>query len=152
MSVCVYVSLLHGAMFLSVSCDCAISWSNTFCICNLRKALVSLHFFLNFWLSLPGKQANCFSLGASWAPKTKLLGAQPKTKEPRIWHKMKLISIPYGIAKHLLYLNLKSKTLKICIPLNIYNVNSIWNQLNEDLYTLYTNLHSANSKHCLYGK
>ena len=30
-------------------------------------------------------QTNIFLPGASWAPKIKLLGAQPKTKEPRVW-------------------------------------------------------------------
>ena len=76
---------------------------------------------------LSGKQANCFSLGASWAPKTKLLGAQSKTNGPNIRWKMKLISIPYRIAKRLLYSYFKSETLKICIPLIIYRTNSIWN-------------------------
>ena len=39
-------------------------------------------------------QTNLFSTGASWAPKTKWLGAQPKPKGPRIRRKMKPISIP----------------------------------------------------------
>ena len=34
--------------FVSVSCDCAVSCSNIFCVCKLRKPLVSLHFFLSF--------------------------------------------------------------------------------------------------------
>ena len=43
---------------------------------------------------MPGIQTNLFSTEASWAPKTKWLGAQPKTKGPRIWRKMKPISKP----------------------------------------------------------
>ena len=38
-----------------------------------------------------GIQTNLFSPGASWAPKIKELGAQPKTKEPRIQQEIKPI-------------------------------------------------------------
>ena len=92
-------------------------------IAECYKVLLQLQFTKGF----AGKQAKGFSLGASLAPKTKLFEAQPKTEGPKIQGKMKLISIPYGIAKHLFYSYLKSETLKICIPLIIYHIKSIWN-------------------------
>ena len=41
-----------------------------------------------------GIQTNLFSSGPSWAPKTRWLGAQPKTKGPRIRGEIKLILTP----------------------------------------------------------
>ena len=40
---------------------------------------------------IAGMQTNIFSPGASWAPKIKLLGAQPKTKGPSVRQKIELI-------------------------------------------------------------
>ena len=78
-------------------------------------------------------QTNLFSPGASWAPKTKLLGAQPKTQGPRIRRKIKHISIPLP-SICFTPIKLKSEMLKICIPLIINHIiQSIGNQLNEDL-------------------
>ena len=55
---------------------------------------------------MSGIQTNIFSPGASWAPKIKWLGTQPKTKGPRVRQKIELISTQF------IYI---TYTLKICI-------------------------------------
>ena len=126
--------------FLGVDCcelplTAVILWQFLLCDLGPRWLMPSINLYIT-----SGIQTNIFSSGASWAPKTKWLGAQTKTKGPRVRGKLN----PFQC-------HCQAFALLIRDPQNLYSSNYLpylksaeWRFVNfQQLVSVMTRLHTG---------